>query len=70
MFIYNRACFSREKRDDSTTTVVSFVVGQVGLEPTIVKPADLQSAAMAARRLTHMAERAELESDTLRVRLA
>ena len=46
------------------------MVGQVGLEPTIVKPADLQSAAIAARRLTHMAERAELESDTRRVRLA
>ena len=46
------------------------LVGQVGLEPTMVKPADLQSAAIATRRLTHMAERAELESDTLRVRLA
>ena len=46
------------------------MVGQVGLEPTMVKPADLQSAAIAARQLTHMAERAELESDTLRVRLA
>ena len=42
------------------------MVGQVGLEPTMVKPADLQSAAIAARRLTHMAERAELESDTRR----
>ena len=31
------------------------LVGQVGLEPTMVKPADLQSAAIAARRLTHMA---------------
>ena len=47
-----------------------YLVGQVGLEPTMVKPADLQSAAIATRRLTHMAERAELESDTLRVRLA
>ena len=47
-----------------------YLVGQVGLEPTMVKPADLQSAAIAASRLTHMAERAELESDTLRVRLA
>ena len=46
------------------------MVGQVGLEPTMVKPADLQSAAIAARRLTHMAERAELESDTHWVRLA
>ena len=46
------------------------LVGQVGLEPTMVKPADLQSAAIATRRLTHMAERAELESDTQRVRLA
>ena len=27
------------------------MVGQVGLEPTMVKPADLQSAAIAARRL-------------------
>ena len=40
------------------------LVGQVGLEPTMVKPADLQSAAIAARRLKPMAERAELESDT------
>ena len=47
-----------------------YLVGQVGLEPTMVKPADLQSAAIAARRLTYMAERAELESDTQRVRLA
>ena len=47
-----------------------YMVGQVGLEPTMVKPADLQSAAIAARRLTRMAERAELESDTSRVRLA
>ena len=31
------------------------LVGQIGLEPTMVKPADLQSAAIAARRLTHMA---------------
>ena len=30
------------------------MVGQVGLEPTIVKPADLQSAALATRRLTHL----------------
>ena len=30
------------------------MVGQVGLEPTMVKPADLQSAAIAARRLTLM----------------
>ena len=30
------------------------LVGQVGLEPTMVKPADLQSAAIAARRLTRM----------------
>ena len=29
------------------------MVGQVGLEPTMVKPADLQSAALAARRLAH-----------------
>ena len=28
------------------------LVCQVGLEPTMVKPADLQSAAIAARRLT------------------
>ena len=47
-----------------------YLVGQVGLEPTMVKPADLQSAAIAARRLTHMPERAELESDTRWVRLA
>ena len=31
------------------------VVGQVGLEPTMVEPADLQSAAIAARRLTRIA---------------
>ena len=30
------------------------LVGQVGLEPTMVKPADLQSAAIAARRLTRI----------------
>ena len=29
-------------------------MGQVGLEPTMVKPTDLQSAALAARRLTHI----------------
>ena len=29
-------------------------MGQVGLEPTIVKLADLQSAALATRRLTHI----------------
>ena len=37
------------------------MVGQVGLEPTMVKPADLQSAAIAVRRLTHMAEAGGLE---------
>ena len=37
------------------------LVGQVGLEPTMVKPADLQSAAIAARQLTHMVEPAEVE---------
>ena len=37
------------------------VVGQVGLEPTMVKPADLQSAAIATRRLSHMAEAGGLE---------
>ena len=31
-----------------------FLVGQVGLEPTMVKPADLQSAAIATRRLTRI----------------
>ena len=30
------------------------LVGQVGLEPTMVKPADLQSTAIAARRLTRI----------------
>ena len=30
------------------------LVGQVGLEPTMVKPADLQSAAIATRRLTYI----------------
>ena len=33
------------------------LVGQIGLEPTMVKLADLQSAAIAARRLTYIAER-------------
>ena len=56
--------------DFRTEAALFCLVGQVGLEPTMVKPADLQSAAMAARRLTRMAERAEFESDTLRVRLA
>ena len=42
------------------------LVGQVGLEPTMVKPADLQSAAIAARRLTHMVEPAGIEPATPR----
>ena len=42
------------------------VVGQVGLEPTMVKPADLQSAAIATRRLTHMVEPAGVEPATPR----
>ena len=42
------------------------MVGQVGLEPTMVKPADLQSAAIAARRLTHMVEPAGIEPATPR----
>ena len=42
------------------------LVGQVGLEPTMVKPADLQSAAIAARRLTHMVEPAGIEPATLK----
>ena len=37
------------------------LVGQVGLEPTMVKPADLQSAAIAARRLKPMVEPAGVE---------
>ena len=47
-------------RGDTNYTVLThivvfiFVVGQVGLEPTIVKPTDLQSAALAARRLAHI----------------
>ena len=45
------------------------LMGQVELEPTMVKLADLQSAAIAARRLTYIAERAELESDIHWVRL-
>ena len=32
------------------------MVGRVGLEPTIVKPVDLQSAALAARRPAHIVE--------------
>ena len=39
------------------------MVGQVGLEPTIVKLTDLQSAALAARRLAHIEECTELEID-------
>ena len=40
--------------DSGTTTfAVLIMVGQIGLEPTMVKPADLQSAALAARRLAH-----------------
>ena len=42
------------------------VVGQVGLEPTMVKPADLQSAAIAARRLKPMVEPAGIEPATLK----
>ena len=53
-----------------TLPIPGFLVGQVGGEPTMVKPADLQSAAIAARCLKSMAERAEFESDTHRVRLA
>ena len=44
-----------------TPAPLLFLVGQVGLEPTMVKPADLQSAAIAARRLTHMVEPAGVE---------
>ena len=40
------------------------LVGRVGRDPTMVNPADLRSAAIAARRLQPMSERAELESDT------
>ena len=40
---------------------MKLMVGQVGFEPTIVKLADLQSAALATRRLTHMVIRAGLE---------
>ena len=35
-------------------TIGAYLVGQVGLEPTMVKPADLQSAAIATRRLTQI----------------
>ena len=35
-------------------TIGAYLVGQVGLEPTMVKPADLQSAAIATRRLTYI----------------
>ena len=42
------------------------LVGQVGLEPTMVKPADLQSAAIAARRLKPMVEPAGIEPATLK----
>ena len=35
-------------------TTAPNLVGQVGLEPTMVKPADLQSAAIATRRLTYI----------------
>ena len=40
--------------DFRTEAALFCLVGQVGLEPTMVKPADLQSAAIAARRLTHI----------------
>ena len=43
------------------------MVGQVGLEPTMVKPADLQSAAIAARRLKPMVEPAGIEPATLKL---
>ena len=43
-----------------------YLVGQVGLEPTMVKPADLQSAAIAARRLKPMVEPAGIEPATPR----
>ena len=42
------------------------LVGQVGLEPTMVKPADLQSTAIAARRLKPMVEPAGVEPETLK----
>ena len=49
-----------------TLPIPGALVGQVGLEPTMVKPADLQSAAIAARRLTHMVEPAGVEPATPR----
>ena len=48
---------------------MSFLVGQVGLEPTMEKPVDLQSAAIAARRLTHMAGAAGFEPTNNGVRV-
>ena len=39
------------------------MVGQIGLEPMIVKLADLQSAALTARRLAQIEECTELEID-------
>ena len=41
------------------------LVGQVGLEPTMVKPADLQSTAIAARRLKPMVEPAGIDQRRL-----
>ena len=52
--------------DFRTEAALFCLVGQVGLEPTMVKPADLQSAAIAARRLTHMVEPAGIEPATLK----
>ena len=42
------------------------LVGQVGREPTMVKSANLQSAAIAARRLKPMVEPAGIEPATLK----
>ena len=62
--------------DDFKTEEASFqnassvhLVGQVGLEPTQELPAHLQCAAIAARRLTHMAGAAGFEPTNNGVRV-
>ena len=60
------SCDTQQKKQRIVPLLLYALVGQVGLEPTMVKPADLQSAAIAARRLTHMVEPAGIEPATPR----
>ena len=50
----NRRFKAYEACDLTVCPICSMLVGQVGLEPTKVKPARLQRAAIAARRLTQI----------------